>query len=322
MNLLLSPMRFGGITKAVNLSKADFDKSNCRNCLHNSSVANTHLKNHEIELKPHHCLFALCAQHDALDEELLSQRTVVDECDSIHPASESVSVIDEKDLFNNAQMDLGVPDTDDGSFCQAPLSKEAGQTEAFEPQTVSITGADNSAPIDAHHSESAKPEAKAESYLDVVRNAWWRDALKHRVIEQGTPKETLNFVVACLATNSVKDVLSGSPEMLFNELCSSDGDNTVASLAAMFVDELTLENVRHFLKSLNVDLTLTGCISKKVLCELTQGELSLIADHFSLPETDELCDAYADGVESFANAIAEAVGMDSLADYIPPSLRP
>lgn len=313
-------------SKSVNLAKADFDKSRCRNCLHNSSVANSFV-NADHEFKPHLCLFALCAQHDALDDTLLNQRTVVEDGIDVGIGEQEAPASVEDEAFLNDQMDIGIPDLVDEGTCTPPAAQELpfgheGEHDVTgNPSPTSKTDCTQSETACEAEPTADAPVVQAESYIDVVRNSWWRSALKTQLLDTNDSKGAQRFLIACLATQSVKNVLSDTPAKLFSELLSADGDNTLVSIVELVIDELPLDIVQSFLQEMKVDLTQSGRISLKVLSALDLNELTVVADDFNVPTTVELCDAYDGGAEAFAQAIAQAIGQENLARYVPPSLR-
>ncbi|MEQ6436306.1 hypothetical protein V8Z74_14930 [Comamonas sp. w2-DMI] len=335
---------------SIDLTKTTFAKSECNSCLHNSNIANRFCGD-VGEFKPNHCLFPLCAQHGAKDPEILSQRTIVP-----HEKEQSPSAVqdapdatghpnpdaDSKDIAlvpvegmtvafdfeKEAQMDLGEPDHTEPDHSDAVPGLQGSpelhaanlDNDANLPPDRPNTGIEEP----AQSATSPEPQAMVMNYVDEVRNAWWRNALKVRVADQGTHREFLDFLISCF-TAGFKPLSSDHEQSApdyFYAFAQPDGARHLAPLVASMIDALPLEMVGEFLQVFNVDLTESGSISVKLLAALELDELAHIADELNVPDTDELCNAYQGGSASFAQALVDTVGSKVLSTYIPPSLRP
>ena len=310
------------------LAKSDFEKSKCKSCLHNTNVANTAIASVGC-FKPGLCLFALCAQHRAQDEDLLAKRTLVaessftetEEQDSqaslLVESSEEIpahlQASSESD-FMSEDIDAGEPDWSHdvapSNHSQNDRCDEASSSDEPQPST------DEFCPVDL-------PAQIPNSYIEKVREGWWRSALRNRVSNQGTHKELLDFLAACLIAGYQKPAIGkASAVEVFLDIASANPDDYLARASAELIDSLPIEIVGAFLRMFNVDLAATGCVSAKLLCAHNLDQLVAIADDLQVPDSDALCDAYEDGQEAFAKAIIVALGANGLDGYVPPTLRP
>ena len=310
------------------LSKTDFEKSKCKSCLHNTNVANTAIASVGC-FKPGLCLFALCAQHRAQDEDLLAKRTLVAESSyaEVDERESQASLLDEtseeepapmqddsEHEFTTDDFDVGEPDTSgdvaDSNHSQNDQCDEASSSNEPHAATDELSPVDLSAQI-------------TDSYIEKVREGWWRSALRNRVSNQGTHKELLDFLAACLIAGFQKPVTrNASAVEVFLDIASANPEDYLARASAELIDSLPIEIVGAFLRMFNVDLAATGCVSAKLLCAHNLDQLVAIADDLQVPESDALCDAYEDGQEAFAKAIIVALGANGLDGYVPPTLRP
>ena len=335
-------------SRSLDLSKAKFDRSNCKSCLHNTANANAYI-GAIGEMSPGRCLYILCAQHDAQDAEILKSRTLVpkshvDEPEPAAPVADeqehsmhSPTPSDERHaehdepLAEQAQFDLtsihadiGEVDHSDAQYePQAPADyiDEADAPSASAQAEPEIQGTSESNPVIDTVTEPVKP-ADTNSYIDQVRNVWWRDALTYRVAHCGTVVEMQSFLLACLATGFKMESIKGeSPVTLFIDLASGQVD-VLPEMVSQVILQLPLEVVGSFINTFGVDLRESGTVSLKLLQSLSLEELVEIANDLAIDSTDQICDAYDAGNEAFAQAIFNAAGPRRMAEYIPHSLRP
>ena len=333
-------------SRSLDLSKAQFSRSNCASCLHNTDNANIHVASIGA-FQAGKCLFSLCAQHDANDAELLGQRTVIQIANeesevpviqAIEPATNETDLAPDVDLPSDteqAQFYLGEPDagevdTSDDLYDQRAY-EQATQTEAvdMEPEPLQMPPAEAATTDDISIANDAieddarpAPVNQTPSYIEVVKNAWWRDALVHRVAESGSIAEMQGFLNACFASGyTIQSRPGDTPVTLFLDIVQAK-QGFLPKLVQDAIASLPLDVIHSFLIMFGVNLADTGTVSIKLLCAHTLDELATIADELQVPDTDEVCDAYANGSEAFAHAIFGVVGERGLSGYIPHSIRP
>lgn len=318
---------------SIDLADAKFDLSPCVNCLHYTQNASSFTGDVGTFTK-NRCLFSLCAQHDAQDQALLDQRTVFEFSPTgQHDMLAAQTTADSEFNFADVQMDIGEPvfSEDMGSSTPSePLASEPAMTDAPHQEMPEQSDESNpqAQPALAHENEalSAQPPetSQPESYIETVRNAWWRNALAHRVADQGSHRELQDFLIACLSAGHqpVQSSESESPVNLFLDIASKKPEELLAKMAADLINTLPLNVVGDFLKMFAVDLTMTGETTISLLSALSLDELVAVADELNIQTTNELMDAYEEGSKSFAHALAWEIGKEKLAIYIPHSLRP
>ena len=332
-------------SRSLDLSKAQFKRTNCASCLHYTDNANVHVESIGA-LQPGKCLFSLCAQHDANDPELLSQRNVIQtptcefETSTAH-ADKSVtddsilaSDADQPPSSEQAQFDLSDPDpgevdrSDDLYDQRHYEQKTAAEAVDIEQEPLPMhlaeatTQVEFTTNVDSEPVACSAPQAQTPSYIEVVRDKWWRDALGYRVVESGSSAEMQGFLNACFASGYTMQCRpDDTPVTLFLDIVQGK-QGFLPKLVQDAIESLPLDVIQAFLVMFGVDLADTGTVSVKLLCAHTLDELATIADELQVPDTDEVCDAYDAGHEAFAQAIFDAVGEKGLIGYIPQSLRP
>lgn len=338
-------------TQSLDLTKTEFDCSKCKTCLHLSDNANVYIEPIGAFQKGR-CLFSLCAQHGAQDEAILNQRTVLsslseepaagpslDEApqrahqqeSATSPGSE-LPLTDEPEIsavqaqFELVEPDVGEADHSDDHYDQRVdelTSERVAAAQSSEPmqlaQTASVPPLSQ---IEAPTSElPPRPSDPANSYIEQVRNAWWRDALSYRVAESGSNAEMQGFLNACFASGfTIPCRPNESPVTLFLDIVQ-EKQGFLPTLVQDAIAALPLEVINAFLIMFGVDLTDTGKVTVKLLSAHTLEALVEIANELNVESTDSICDAYDAGPQAFAKAIFDAVGEEEMAGYIPPSLR-
>nr|WP_158386813.1 hypothetical protein [Comamonas testosteroni] len=332
-------------SRALDLSKAQFDRTNCASCLHNTDNASVHVESIG-QLQPGKCLFSLCAQHDANDESLLNQRTVLQSTlldSDVTDGPVPKSLADDPTMDSNAaqaigseqtqlylsEPDVGEVDSSDELYDQRaqgqPMSTEAVETEQDPLHIPSADAATQAASVANAAEELVSqhaPDLLPTSYIDVVKNAWWRDALVYRVAESGSVAEMQGFLNACFASGyTMQSRPEDTPVTLFLDIVQAK-QGFLPTLVRDAIKSLPLDVIQAFLIMFDVDLSDTGTVSVKLLSAHALDDLETIADELQVPESDAVCDAYDAGPEAFAQAIFDAVGEQGMIGYIPHSLRP
>jgi hypothetical protein len=327
---------------SVNLSKAEFDTTPCKSCLHHTDNAKRLLG---FDFKPNHCLYALCAQRDAMAKDLLSRRTVL-KAEDLEPsqhaiADEAPQLSDDMEMFPDPMMDVGVPVEATGSVeldqAQDPqaIEQHTFEVDTAMPLSEGIAdpvsdGAQASLDVAVNDQPQAKladsdgKEESSPSYVELVREKWWRNALKCRLAENASKQDMQSFLLACLGTGHYPShpFLQDSPVALFGTINTAGYEDALGPMVAMLIDEIPLTVVRGFLKLLQVNLLDTGRVTSKLMSHLGIDELGSIADELEVPNTEAICDAYDAGPHEFAEAICSFIGEDRLNSFVPPSLRP